>query len=170
VTKRKLFSLMQHRISVGSQGCWLWCGSMFDSGYGRVTPTEAILLGSQSTRAHVAFWVAVNGSTRGLFVCHSCDVKRCCNPSHGWLGTNQDNQKDAVSKGNVALMWTPERRARWSKMSSGADNPMYGRTGDLAPASGRVGSKHPMFGKHHSEASKRKTSETLRRKNAAKRF
>lgn len=35
----------------------------------------------------------------GLCVCHSCDVKNCANPYHYFLGTRDDNNKDAASKG-----------------------------------------------------------------------
>lgn len=41
---------------------------------------------------------------------------------------------------------------------SGENNPMYGRTGELAPAFGRHGTKHYMFGKQHSDKTKRKIS------------
>jgi hypothetical protein len=34
----------------------------------------------------------------GLYVCHSCDTPKCCNPNHLWLGTNSDNQLDAIKK------------------------------------------------------------------------
>lgn len=34
----------------------------------------------------------------GLYICHSCDTPKCCNPNHLWLGTNSDNQLDAIRK------------------------------------------------------------------------
>jgi hypothetical protein len=39
----------------------------------------------------------------GMYACHSCDNKVCCNPSHLWEGTNQDNQMDASAKGRLAV-------------------------------------------------------------------
>jgi hypothetical protein len=36
-----------------------------------------------------------------MVVCHSCDVRACCNPDHLWLGTQSDNIKDAIAKGRA---------------------------------------------------------------------
>lgn len=39
----------------------------------------------------------------GMFVCHSCDYRRCINPNHLFLGTAEDNTKDMISKGRDNL-------------------------------------------------------------------
>lgn len=50
-------------------------------------------------RAHVVSYEINVGPTNGLYVCHTCDRPKCCNPSHLWLGTNAENQQDCVRKG-----------------------------------------------------------------------
>jgi hypothetical protein len=74
---------------VDSNGCWVWqrCAS---SGYGQY----------RGRRVHRYSYELANGPILdGLHVCHACDNKLCVNPSHLWLGTHQDNMRDAVEKG-----------------------------------------------------------------------
>lgn len=79
--------------------CWLWTGGKSKNGYGGFNTEEQTIL------AHRAAWVIANGqiphdgSFHGICVCHKCDVKACCNPSHLFLGTAADNMRDKDIKG-----------------------------------------------------------------------
>lgn len=79
----------------GPDDCWDWLASTYPDGYGHIRiSTPRRLVG-----AHIMSFHIHKGTTFGLFVCHTCDRPICCNPSHLWLGTNRDNQLDAVAKG-----------------------------------------------------------------------
>ncbi|MBL8445652.1 MAG: HNH endonuclease [Zoogloeaceae bacterium] len=87
-------------IPVTESGCWIWMACIHSStGYGRFG------IGRRETEyAHRASWRLFKGEIpAGLDVCHMCDVRLCVNPNHLFLGTRQDNMKDASKKGRVRL-------------------------------------------------------------------
>lgn len=75
--------------------CWLWTGTVSCHGYGYFDNKKA---------SRVA-WTLTNGRIpqgdgfHGTCVLHRCDVRRCVNPAHLFLGTNADNMRDMVAKG-----------------------------------------------------------------------
>jgi hypothetical protein len=76
--------------------CWVWTAGLRTCGYG------AFYLAGSYCRAHrVAFRLCIGNPSPGLFVMHTCDVRRCCNPAHLRLGTAADNVRDAYAKGRI---------------------------------------------------------------------
>lgn len=82
-----------------SSDCWLWLGSIKNSGYGMayVGMRED---GRQEYRtAHrVAYELSHGPIPSGMHVLHSCDVKRCVRPEHLRLGTQTENMRDMAAK------------------------------------------------------------------------
>ena len=81
-----------------THGCWLWAGTLDKNGYG------LFRYGRKSFRApRIAYKVFCGVDPGQLHVCHSCDVPRCVNPDHLFLGTNADNTNDKVAKGRHGI-------------------------------------------------------------------
>ena len=82
---------------VTESGCHLWIKSIINTGYGQVNFNGTMRL------AHRISYFLANGSIpEDLCVLHKCDVRSCVNPKHLFLGTRDDNLKDAARKGRVA--------------------------------------------------------------------
>lgn len=84
-------------------GCIEWSGYINPvCGYGYLTTCGRAL------RAHrVSYELMVGPITDGLFVLHHCDNRICVNPTHLFLGTQQDNMDDMHSKGRGR--WGPNQ-------------------------------------------------------------
>lgn len=77
-----------------SGDCWLWTAGCSGDGYG------AFKDGGRKVGAHRWAWAESNGPIPpGQDVLHSCDTPKCVRPSHLFLGTVVENQRDMVDKG-----------------------------------------------------------------------
>ncbi len=83
----------------GPDECWPWTGATDGRRYGII---------SQNGRNRKATHVAVEFATGEPFpakkmACHTCDNPPCVNPAHLFVGTMQDNMRDAFAKGRINL-------------------------------------------------------------------
>lgn len=78
--------------------CWIWTASKRSKGYGAFTYNENGKV--IQDRAHRFSFRLFNGLIpENMCVLHKCDVPACVNPSHLFLGTKADNNKDMCEKG-----------------------------------------------------------------------
>jgi HNH endonuclease len=99
-------------VQVGDDdACWLWTGSTVTGGYGRLAVGSRKDGTRRIERAHRIAWELDNLQVvpQGLFVLHRCDTPACVNPSHLFLGSHQDNLRDAEAKGRMTS-WNRLRR------------------------------------------------------------
>lgn len=87
--------------SGGAEACWLWLASSMDR-YGHGQFTCRFDGKQRHLYAHRVAWELAHGPIPdGLCVCHRCDVAKCVNPFHLFLGTQADNLNDARAKGRL---------------------------------------------------------------------
>lgn len=105
--------------------CWLWSAALYKDGYGnhRLKFDDNVYRCRKASRLAWAFtndrWPGQNE-----VVMHTCDNRKCCNPKHLRLGTNNENMKDMADKGRASSgdghysRTNPEKLARGSRVAS----------------------------------------------------
>jgi hypothetical protein len=94
-------------LSGKTDGCWIWTGHTTTTGYG------VIYCRSHNLLAHrLAYEFTFGSIPDGLEVLHRCDVRTCVAPHHLFVGTQQDNMRDMVTKMRNMHVSRPETLAR----------------------------------------------------------
>lgn len=90
--------LEAYSIPVPECGCQIWFGRIDKKGYGRLS------VEGKKALAHRLAWRLRHGEIpSGIFVLHRCDTPACINVDHLFLGNNDDNVADMVSKNRQAV-------------------------------------------------------------------
>jgi len=93
LTEETIKRFWSHVDIRGPDDCWEY-DTLFANGYGRFYLTT-----NNAFKANRISYAIANGDPGNLLVCHTCDTPRCVNPSHLWVGTDQDNCDDKTDKG-----------------------------------------------------------------------
>lgn len=80
-------------IPISESGCWVWTGTLTDTGYGEVKVS-----GIKSLAHRIAYTCAKGLIPEGMMVRHSCDIPCCVNPNHLSVGSQMDNMDDMKSR------------------------------------------------------------------------
>lgn len=107
---RTLSEAFANVVAIGNEyECWD-AHHTANHGYG------VVHFGGKKHLAHrVAYELFVGPIPEGMFACHKCDRRLCANPNHLFLGTNQDNMDDMVSK----------KRHAWGKRNANYKHGRY---------------------------------------------
>lgn len=110
--KEKLLSRMEIKPSPDNryQDCWWYLNDQNFDGYGNIV----VQCKRRSVHRLAAYlWLDFDLNSL-LKVCHKCDNRICFNPEHLFIGTDQDNANDMVSKGRQAKEFRVRGRTKLS--------------------------------------------------------
>lgn len=82
--------------SAGPDVCWPWTGPTNSrTRYGQLR------FDGRLTTSHRIAWELNSGRSigPGMYVCHTCDNRPCCNPGHLYEGTPKQNTADMMARG-----------------------------------------------------------------------
>lgn len=120
-TEKEIRRFHSKYVEDGSSGCWNWIHGKFNTGYGMLSSISGMnrpaLWQKKTMSAHRVSWMIHNKSAipDGFLICHHCDNRACVNPSHLYLGTSQDNNRDTVRRGRANRL--TGSACSWSKLT-----------------------------------------------------
>lgn len=76
-----------------ANSCWAWTGSKHRQGYGFFAINSVVGLAHRAS-------LEIHGVKipKGMNALHTCDTPECTNPKHLYLGTQSENNRDAVDR------------------------------------------------------------------------
>lgn len=105
--------------------CWNWVGAKDKDGYGQITDDYG-----RNKRSHRFSYRLHKGPFKDeLRVCHTCDNPACVRPKHLFLGTDDDNLKDAINKGRLKVKGVDNPSAKLTEDDVRAIRKMREETG-----------------------------------------
>src|SRR5208337_958876 len=86
--------ILKSMIVLKTKKCIHWPYNVTKDGYGHIKFRR------KNYGAHVMAWMLTRDEPipNGLCICHKCDVRNCINPKHLFIGTDDDNRRDMISK------------------------------------------------------------------------
>lgn len=95
IFSKEALDRFRSHYSIKKDGCWIMKRK---SGRYVQIMMDGVLLS-----AHRISYLIHHGSIpEGMLVCHKCDVSKCVNPEHLFIGTSTDNNRDRDKKGRNA--------------------------------------------------------------------
>ena len=91
---RKLYFFKKICTLKTRKGCLLWQGGTDTFGYGRYLGMD----GKYIAAHRLSYELCYGKIKKALHVLHKCDIPRCVNPEHLFVGTRSDNMKDMYQK------------------------------------------------------------------------
>ena len=83
-------------------GCREWRAARNKKGYGKFIASRSDPTTPRTRYSHRIAWILAYGPIpRGMWVLHHCDNPPCCEATHLFLGTTEDNQRDSSAKGRT---------------------------------------------------------------------
>lgn len=91
---RRWFERLTKRTTYSAKGCFVWQGPVGHKGYIMHVHRKWKMSGHR-----IVYFLTHNVELpRSQQVCHTCDERRCWNPGHMFVGTNQENCLDMAAK------------------------------------------------------------------------